>query len=70
VKANYALHPEWSALVRTLSFRPGRDTVTGRTLLERQTVQIADITTDPEFALSAASSVGKIRTIIGVPSTA
>ena len=67
VKANYALNPEWSALVRTLSFRPGRDTVTGRTLLERQTVQIADITTDPEYALSAAASVGKIRTVIGVP---
>ena len=67
VKANYALNPEWNALVRTLSFRPGRDTITGRTLLERQTVQIADITTDPEYALSAAASVGKIRTIIGVP---
>ena len=67
VKANYALNTEWNALVRTLSFRPGRDTVTGRTLLERQTVQIADITTDPEYALSAAASVGKIRTVIGVP---
>ena len=67
VKANYALNPEWNALVRTLSFRPGRDTVTGRTLLERQTVQIADITTDPEYALSAAASVGKIRAVIGVP---
>jgi GAF domain-containing protein len=67
VKANYALNPEWNALVRTLSFRPGRDTITGRTLLERQAVQIADITTDPEYALSAAASVGKIRTIIGVP---
>jgi class 3 adenylate cyclase len=67
VKANYALNPEWNALVRTLSFRPGRDTITGRTLLERQAVQIADITTDTEYALSAAASVGKIRTIIGVP---
>jgi GAF domain-containing protein len=67
VKANYALNTEWNALVRTLSFRPGRDTVTGRTLLERQTVQIADITTDQEYALPAAASVGKIRTVIGVP---
>ena len=67
VKANYALNPDWNALVRTLSFRRGRDTVTGRALLERQTVQIADITTDPEYALSAAASVGKIRTVIGVP---
>jgi two-component system, NtrC family, sensor kinase len=61
VTANYALNTEWNALVRTVSFRPGRDTVTGRT------VQIADITTDPEYALSAAASVGKIRIVIGVP---
>ena len=67
MKANYALNPKWNALVRTLAFRPGRDTITGRTLLERQTVQIADITTDPEYALSAAASVGKIRTVVGVP---
>ena len=67
VTANYALSSEWNAFVRTLSFKPGRDTVTGRTLLERQTVQIADITTDPEYTLSAAASVGNIRTVIGVP---
>jgi GAF domain-containing protein len=67
VTANYALSSEWNAFVRTLSFKPGRDTVTGRTLLERQTVQIADITTDSEYTLSAAASVGNIRTVIGVP---
>jgi GAF domain-containing protein len=67
ITANYALSPEWNAYVRTLSFRPGRDTVTGRTLLECQTVQIADITTDPEYTLSAAASVGNIRSVIGVP---
>ena len=67
ITANYALSPEWNAFVRTLSFSPGRGTVTGRTLLEGQTVQIVDITTDPEYALSAASSVGNIRTVIGVP---
>jgi GAF domain-containing protein len=67
ITANYALSPEWNAFVRTLSFSPGRGTVTGRTLLEGQTVQIVDITADPEYALSAASSVGNIRTVIGVP---
>ena len=67
ITANYALSAEWNAFVRTLSFSPGRGTVTGRTLLEGQTVQIVDITTDPECALSAASSVGNIRTVIGVP---
>jgi GAF domain-containing protein/FixJ family two-component response regulator len=67
VKANHALSQEWNALVRTLSFRPGRDTVTGRALLQRHVVQIADITADPEYALPAAATVGNIRTIIGVP---
>jgi GAF domain-containing protein len=67
VVANFALTPEWNALVRTLSFRPGRDSVTGRTLLERQVVQIADITVDPDYKLAAASTVGNIRTVLGVP---
>jgi GAF domain-containing protein len=67
VVANFALTPEWNALVRTLPFRPGRDSVTGRTLLERQVVQIADITVDQEYKLAGAATVGKIRTVLGVP---
>ncbi len=67
VVANFALTPEWNALVRTLSFSPGRDSVTGRTLLERRVVQIADITADPEYKLAGAAAVGKIRTVVGVP---
>jgi two-component system, NtrC family, sensor kinase len=56
--------------VRTLSFKPGRDSITGRTLLERQVVQIADITADPEYELAGAATVGNIgniRTLLGVP---
>jgi GAF domain-containing protein/anti-sigma regulatory factor (Ser/Thr protein kinase) len=67
VVANFALTAEWNALVRSLSFRPGRDSVTGRTLLERQFVQIADIRADPEYKLSGAATVGNIRTVLGVP---
>ena len=67
VTASYAMSPEWDALQPTLSFTPGRDTVTGRALLERQVVQISDIAADPEYALSEAETVGKIRTILGVP---
>jgi GAF domain-containing protein len=67
VAASYAMSPEWDALQPTLSFTPGRETVTGRALIERQVVQIADITADPEYALSEAKTVGKIRTILGVP---
>ena len=53
--------------MRTLSLRPGRDTLTGRALLERQVVQIADITADPEYELPEAVTVGNIRTGVGVP---
>jgi len=67
VIASFALSTEWNALLRTLSFRPGRETLTGRTILERQVVQIPDITADPEYTLSAATTVGNIRTIVGVP---
>jgi GAF domain-containing protein/3-mercaptopyruvate sulfurtransferase SseA len=67
VAASYAMSPEWDALQPTLSFTPGRETVTGRALLEREVVQIADITADREYALSEAQTVGKIRTILGVP---
>src|SRR5215469_3229746 len=49
VIASFALSTEWNALLRTLSFRAGRDTLTGRTILERQVVQIPDITADPEY---------------------
>jgi two-component system NtrC family sensor kinase len=65
--ASYAASPEWNALVRTLSLTPGRDTVTGRALLERQPVQIADITSDPEYNVPEAATVGNTRTIMGVP---
>jgi signal transduction histidine kinase/FixJ family two-component response regulator/HPt (histidine-containing phosphotransfer) domain-containing protein/prephenate dehydratase len=68
VTASYAFSsPEWIEFVRTLSLKPGRDTVTGRTLLEREVVQIADITADREYALPGAATAGNIRTLIGVP---
>jgi len=67
VVANFDLTPEWNALVRTLTFRPGRESVTGRTLLERQVIQIADITADPDYKLAGAATVGHIRTVLGVP---
>src|SRR5262249_58687268 len=57
----------WEAVVRTLSVKPGRDTVTGRVLLERQVVQIADIAADPEYALPDAVTLGNFRAIVGVP---
>jgi signal transduction histidine kinase/putative methionine-R-sulfoxide reductase with GAF domain len=65
--ASYALPPDYDAFVRSHAFLPGRDTVTGRTALERRVVHIADIAADPDYALPDSTSVGKIRTALGVP---
>src|SRR6516162_7532189 len=58
---------EWDALIRKQTFTPGRGTITGRTVLERRVVQIADAAVDPEYALPELVTVGKVRTVIGVP---
>jgi GAF domain-containing protein len=65
--ATYSVSPEWDALARERLFTPGRGTVTGRTLLERRVVHMADCAADPEYAWPEAVTVGKIRTSIGVP---
>ena len=67
VIASYGATPEWNAFIRTVSLRPGRDTITGRALLERRVVQTADITTDPEYRYPEAVALGNIRTNLGVP---
>jgi two-component system, NtrC family, sensor kinase len=65
--ASYALPPDYDAFVRSQDFPPGRGTVTGRTALEGRIVHIADISSDPDYAMPETTSVGKIRTALGVP---
>src|SRR6516225_3781328 len=67
VAACYSVSPEWNTFVRTVALRPGRETVTGRALLERQPVQIADITADPEYRVPEAVTAGNIRTNLALP---
>src|SRR5215813_13883441 len=65
--ATFSLTPNYDAFLRQLSFVPGRGTVTGRTLLERRAVQVADLAADPEITLTEAVTVGRFRTMLGVP---
>ena len=46
---------------------PGRGTVTGRAVLERRTIHIHDVASDPEYTLVEATSIGGQRTALGVP---
>ena len=57
-------------LVRFMEIHPiefGRGTVTGRTVLEGNTVHIPDVLADPEFTLVESAKIGGMRTMLGVP---
>ena len=63
----FGMTPEYEAYILKQSFAAGRESTIGRALLERRVVQIADIAADPEFVLTGAVTIGKIRTTLGVP---
>jgi len=67
VAACFAVSHEYEAFIRQQTFTPGRGTITGRALLERRAVQVADFASDPELAVPEAVTVGHIRTMLGVP---
>ncbi|MGC2125132.1 MAG: GAF domain-containing protein [Xanthobacteraceae bacterium] len=62
-----AMSLEMEALIRSVSYAPGRGTAVGRALAERRPVQISDIGGDNEHAARQAAEKGFIRTILGVP---
>jgi GAF domain-containing protein/anti-sigma regulatory factor (Ser/Thr protein kinase) len=65
--ATRSLDPAWKAYLSGLSFTPGRGTITGRTLLERRIMHVADLASDPEHTVPEIVTLGGLRTILGVP---
>ena len=45
----------------------GRATIAGRVLREGRAVQIVDLASDPDYELTEAITIAKIRTLLGVP---
>jgi two-component system, NtrC family, sensor kinase len=45
----------------------GRDTLTGRVLLERRALQIVDVASDPEYKIPETVTVAKTGSVLGVP---
>jgi signal transduction histidine kinase len=59
---------EWLAYrdyLAGISYLPGRESVVGRTLIEKRTVQIEDVQSDPEYDQRGA--LAGVRTMLGVP---
>jgi two-component system, NtrC family, sensor kinase len=65
--ANSGFPPAYEEFVKGLSLTPGRGTVTGRALLDRKVAHVLDVTADPEYAYRETRSLGKARTLLGVP---
>jgi GAF domain-containing protein len=66
-QANFGWSTELKDELERTPFKPGRESVTGRALLQCATVQILDAQTDPEYKLSKAQKLGGYRTMIAAP---
>jgi len=67
VAAIHGFSSEYVESHKTLTFPPGRGSVTGRVLLERKPVQIPDVLADPEYSNLEPQRLGGYRAHLGVP---
>src|SRR5262245_35643909 len=63
--ANYGHSLQLARFLRASPFEVGRDTISGRVILEGRTIQVGDVLDDPE--LDSRYRVVGSRTILGVP---
>src|SRR5262249_31661283 len=67
LQAHYGFTRDLEEELERIPFKSGRDSVSGRALLERTTVQILDAQNDPEYKLTKAQKLGGYRSMIGAP---
>jgi GAF domain-containing protein len=63
----YGAPPEFSEFLTRTPIPPGRGSTIGRAALERRTVQVADVSADPEYELTEFYRIGGFRTVLAVP---
>jgi GAF domain-containing protein/CheY-like chemotaxis protein len=66
IAATHNVSPELRAFVEQNPFGPGRQTASARAALERCTIHIHDVWTDPEFTYMGRE-VDPLRTVLAVP---
>ena len=64
--AAFNLPSEYKVFLGGANIAAGRGTLVGRVILERRSIQVADVTADPEYDVAIARSGGN-RAILGVP---
>ena len=58
---------EYIEFLENHPLKADRGTITGRAVLERRTIQILDVATDPEYTLREATTIGGQHTTLCVP---
>jgi signal transduction histidine kinase len=66
-EASYGLSPAHKDLVDLTPWKAGRESAIGRVLLERASIHIVDVATDPEYRMVAIQQAGGYRSVFGVP---
>ena len=59
--------PEFAEYLARARIRPGRETTTRRAALERKTIHVADLLSDPDYSPPAFQRKEKVRTVLSVP---
>src|SRR3954465_12214904 len=67
VAATFSHTPEYHAFMKNRLLPANRGSVAGRAALERRPIQISDIASDQDYAITQSATLGNIRTALGVP---
>jgi len=67
VEGNYGFSPALKDYMERTPLKPGRGSAIGRALLERATVHILDVETEPDYQLTEAQKLGGMHTMLSVP---
>ncbi len=66
--ATYGFTPEFKQFMLEHPLIPrGKGSVVGRTVMTGETVQVADVTVDPDYQNTDMIKAGNVRTLLGVP---
>ena len=65
--AMYGFTPEFRAFMADHPVPGGTGSVTSRTVMKGETIQVADVTTDPDYKMTDVIKAANIRTLLGVP---
>ena len=67
VTASHGYSPELTDFMFGQRITPSRNSLSGRTVLDRAVVHIPDIKADPEYTWAGPQQFGEYRTMLGVP---